>query len=114
MRAAGGALAHAGLERTLVEPEGPIDLLPMRDRVLAVIRRWPTRCSMPASSNLKARCAAASRVPASLLAGGYASHGEPARGHDARRPAITLWLGGTRLQPEAAVAHAAPPLPNLP
>ena len=36
------------------------------------------------------------------LAGGFASHGEPARlVHDARGRVTTVWLGGTRLCSEA-------------
>ena len=39
------------------------------------------------------------------LAGGFASHGEPARlQRDARGKAAAFWLGGTKLLPEAKAA----------
>ena len=67
-----------------------IDLVPVRDRVLAA---WPAQF-------LPLLDAAEIRGGRIVLAGGYASHGEPAR-----LKKDELWLGGTRFVREQSLAR---------
>lgn len=85
---------------------GATDLLPMRDRVL-VANPALANPVLDASELSIERAARDGTAHARIaLAGGYASHGEPARlERDAKGRASSLWLGGTQLQPEATVAR---------
>jgi len=83
---------------------GPVDLMPVQGRVLV------------ANPSLANPMADASEIEVDgtrdgvshgriVLAGGYMSHGEPARlVFDARGRAAQFWLGGTCYLPEAKVA----------
>jgi len=80
---------------------GAFDLLPTATKVLVANPALPNPL-LDASEITPARSAGAGSI---TLAGGFASHGEPARLQlDARGRAKALWLGGTRLQSEAQAA----------
>ena len=82
---------------------GPFDLLPTASRVL-VANPGLLNPTLDASEvEVEARQREGSVYGRIALAGGFAHHGEPARlEFDARRRPKALWLGGTRLLPEAA------------
>ena len=87
---------------------GAFDLLPMADRVLAAnpallnpLQDAPQIEPADASS----ADGGTTDLGRTTLAGGFASHGEPARlERDARGRVKAVWLGGTRLQTEARAA----------
>lgn len=79
------------------------DLVPVGDRVLVALPALlnPLLDASEVVVTRSGRRAAAGRI---ALAGGFASHGEPARlERDGRGRASALWLGGTKLLPEAKV-----------
>ncbi len=80
---------------------GPIDLVPMRDRVFAIA---PTLTSpFTDATELTPR---GKDHAVMTQANGFASYGEPARLHrDARGRVKELWLGGSRNVPEAVAAR---------
>lgn len=83
---------------------GPVDLMPVDGRVLVANPALPN--PMQDASEIEVE---RSRDGVShgriVLAGGFMSHGEPARlAFDARGRATELWLGGTCYLPEAKVA----------
>lgn len=79
---------------------GAFDLLPMADKVL--VANPGLANPLLDATQIEPGSAGDGRI---TLAGGFASHGEPARlQRDARGRAKALWLGGTRLQSEALAA----------
>ncbi|MGJ7486979.1 serine hydrolase domain-containing protein [Variovorax sp. LT2P21] len=80
---------------------GPTDLVPMRDRVFAVS---PTLAA-PFTDATELTVSGKERALISL-ANGYASHGEAARlVRDPAGAVQEVWLGGSRLRPEAKAAR---------
>lgn len=80
---------------------GPVDLVPMRDKVFAVS---PTLAAPFTDATELTVLGKDSAVMS--LASGYASHGEPARlERDARGEVKEVWLGGSCLRPRAQVAR---------
>lgn len=80
---------------------GAFDLLPLAGKVLVANPALPNPL-LDASEITPEGTAGAGRI---TLAGGFASHGEPARLQlDARGRARAVWLGGTKLQSEAQAA----------
>lgn len=80
---------------------GPVDLLPMSDKVLvanpSLANPVQHVAELVVSSPTQGRVA---------LAGSFDRHGEPVRlERDARGKATALWLGGTKMQSEAATAR---------
>lgn len=80
---------------------GPIDLVPMRDRIFATL---PTLAApFTDATELTPRGKDQALM---TQANGYASHGEPARlVRDARGQIREVWLGGSLNRPEAVVAR---------
>jgi D-alanyl-D-alanine carboxypeptidase len=80
---------------------GPVDLLPMNDKVLVA------NPSLPNPVQYAAELVVDSRTHGRVaLAGSFDRHGEPVRlERDARGKATALWLGGTKMQSEAATAR---------
>lgn len=80
---------------------GALDLLPMGDKVLVANPALPNPL-MDATQITPQGDGGEGRI---TLAGGFGSHGEPARlTLDARGRAKAFWLGGTRLQTETQAA----------
>jgi len=80
---------------------GAVDLVPVGDRVFAATPAFLN--PMLDASELAVTGRGRGRI---ALAGGFASHGEQARLVRGRRGRVTeLWLGGTKLLPEAQVAR---------
>ena len=85
---------------------GASDLLPLGERVFVanpgLANPLQDAPQIEPAAEPNTRAIAATRHGHFVLAGGFASHGEPVRlEHDARGRATSLWLGGTRLQTEA-------------
>lgn len=82
---------------------GPLDLLPLGDRVLVANPALANPLMDAAEIEPDARQGRDGVLRGRIaLAGGFASHGEPARLEcDAQGQPCALWLGGQRLQPEA-------------
>jgi CubicO group peptidase (beta-lactamase class C family) len=79
----------------------PIDLVPMGKKVL--VARPDFFNPLLDASEIAVRSSSAGRI---CLAGGYASHGEPARlVRDRRQQVIEVRLGGTRFRAERRVAR---------
>ena len=77
----------------------PIDLVPMGNKVL--VARPDFFNPLLDASEIAVRTAAEGRI---ALAGGYASHGEPARlSRDRRGAIVEVQLGGTRYRAEGRV-----------
>lgn len=80
---------------------GAIDLLPIGNRVLVALPVFFD--PLADATEIEVRQQDRGRI---ALAGGYASHGEPARlVRDRRRQVVEVWLGGSRYRTEAAVAR---------
>lgn len=80
------------------------DLVPVGDRVL-VAQPALINPLLDASEVVVTRSGPRGATGRIALAGGFANHGEPARlERDGRGRASALWLGGTKLLPEAKVA----------
>ena len=85
---------------------GAIDLLPMAGKVLvatpAALNPLLDASEIAPERRERGSGTEHGRI---VLAGGFMSHGEPARlVRDARGKAMQVWLGGTMLQPEAKAA----------
>ena len=79
----------------------PIDLVPMGGKVLVARPDWPN--PFLDASEIRPRGRSEGRI---ALAGGYASHGEPARLQRSRRGTIVeVRLGGSRYRSEIRVAR---------
>ena len=80
---------------------GPVDLLPMADKVL--VANPSLANPMQHAAELVVESATRGHV---ALAGSFDRHGEPVRiERDARGKASALWLGGTKMQSEAKTAR---------
>ncbi len=85
---------------------GATDLLPVGDRVPVANPALPNPLMDASEIEGLAKGRRAQEAGRITLAGGFASHGEPARlVRDGRGRVAEVWLGGTRLQPEAKVAR---------
>jgi len=81
---------------------GAFDLLPMADRVLVA----NPALANPLQDAMQIEPIGDAGEGRIALAGGFGSHGEPARlQRDARGRAKALWLGGSRLQTEAQIVR---------
>jgi D-alanyl-D-alanine carboxypeptidase len=84
---------------------GAMDLLPMNGKVLVANPALPNPLLDASEIEVVGRDRSGASQGRIVLAGGFASHGEPARlQRDARGKAAEFWLGGTKLLPEAKAA----------
>lgn len=84
---------------------GAMDLLPMNGKVLVANPALPNPLLDASEIEVEGRDRSGASQGRIALAGGFASHGEPARlQRDARGKAAAFWLGGTKLLPEAKAA----------
>lgn len=85
---------------------GATDLLPLGDRVLVANPALPNPLMDCSEIEVAAKGRQGQESGRITLAGGFASHGETARlVRDGRGQVAEVWLGGTRLLPEAKVAR---------
>jgi D-alanyl-D-alanine carboxypeptidase len=85
---------------------GAMDLLPVSGKVLVANPALPNPLLDASEIEIEGRDRGGAAHGRITLAGGFASHGEPARLHrDARGRAAEFWLGGTKLLPEAKAAR---------
>ncbi|MFL6664541.1 MAG: serine hydrolase domain-containing protein [Rhizobacter sp.] len=97
-----GALPWAGRWWSLW---GPVDIVPVNGKLLACNPALANPVMDASEIAVGGRAAGGESRGVIALANGFASHGESARlERDARGRAKALWLGGTRLLPEAVAA----------